>query len=396
MKPGNLKIIELTEYQSKSFERDEISEELEIILHEKYKNLVDVDPPSYKTRYQWKLTAKGWVGYIPINANFALKINPKVPIKNLFGMLEYAYNLKSFQFLDGLINCDSVEDFYNKFAYILAEKIIERCRKGLYRSYVPKTEKLTYVRGRVNVQEMIKKPWDIKLQCEYQEHTADIIDNQILFWTLFHIVHSGCCSEKVSEIVRKAYHAMQGMVSLQPCNSKDCIERNYHRLNNDYYTLHQLCRFFLENTTPSHEIGKNTNLPFLVNMARLYEMFVAEWLKVNLPPNLTLEIQERINIGEKLHFYTDLIIYDSQKTPKYILDTKYKNPENIDTSDLFQVGFYALSKNCPEALLVYPTELNNYLNEYVGEDKIRVRSLTFSLYENLEDAGKEFLKKLFS
>jgi 5-methylcytosine-specific restriction enzyme subunit McrC len=107
------------------------------------------------------------LGYIPVNSDFALKINPKVPIKNLFGMLEYAYNLKSFQFLDGLINCDSVEDFYNKFAYILAEKIIERCRKGLYRSYVPKTEKLTYVRGRVNVQEMIKKPWDIKLQCEY-------------------------------------------------------------------------------------------------------------------------------------------------------------------------------------------------------------------------------------
>jgi 5-methylcytosine-specific restriction enzyme subunit McrC len=47
-------------------------------------------------------------------------------------------------------------------------------------------------------------------------------------------------------------------------------------------------------------------------------------------------------------------------------------------------------------LLVYPTELNNYLNEYVGEDKIRVRSLTFSLHGNLEDAGKEFLKKLFS
>ena len=41
-------------------------------------------------------------------------------------------------------------------------------------------------------------------------YTADIIDNQILFWTLFHIGHSGFCTEKVSLIVRKAYHAMQG------------------------------------------------------------------------------------------------------------------------------------------------------------------------------------------
>ena len=187
---------------------------------------------------------------------------------------------------------------------------------------------------------------------------------------------------------------MQGMVSLQPCNSKDCIERNYHRLNNDYYTLHQLCRFFLDNTIPSHEIGKNTNLPFLVNMARLYEMFVAEWLKVNLPPNLTLEIQERINIGEKLHFYTDLIIYDSQKTPKYILDTKYKNPNHSSHEDIAQVVTYAVSKSCPETVLVYPTELNHSLDKYLG--KIRVRNLTFSLDDKIEDAGNTFLTKLFS
>jgi 5-methylcytosine-specific restriction enzyme subunit McrC len=400
MKPANLRVIEITEYQNKSFYRDEISEEVGIILYEKYKNQVDVDFPSPKTRYQWKLTAKGWVGYIPVDSDLALKINPKVPIKNLFGMLEYAYNLhdsKSFKFLQGLMNCESVEDFYNHLADIFAEKIIERCRKGLYRSYIPKTEKLAYVRGRLNVQQVIKKPWDIKLQCEYQEHTADIIDNQILFWTLFHIGHSGFCSEKVSQIVRKAYHAMEGMVSLQPCTSKDCIERIYHRLNEDYYILHQFCRFFLDNTIPSHEKGQNTSLPFLVNMARLYEIFVAQWLKANLLPNFTLKIQERINLGENIYFQTDLILYETTNfSPKYILDTKYKNHQNPSSDDVAQVLAYAASKNSPEAVLVYPTELNNPFNQYIGEIKIRVRSLTFSLNDNLEDAGNEFLKQLFS
>ncbi|MEI6444373.1 MAG: restriction endonuclease [Nostocales cyanobacterium ELA583] len=400
MKPANLRVIEITEYQNKSFSRDEISEEVGIILYEKYKNQVDVDFPSPKTRYQWKLTAKGWVGYIPINSDLALKINPKVPIKNLFGMLEYAYNLhdsKSFKFLQGLMNCESVEDFYNHLAAIFAEKIIERCRKGLYRSYITKTEKLAYVRGRLNVQQVIKKPWDIKLQCAYQEHTADIIDNQILFWTLFHIGHSGFCSEKVSQIVRKAYHAMEGMVSLQPCTSKDCMERIYHRLNEDYYILHQFCRFFLDNTIPSHEKGQNTSLPFLVNMARLYEIFVAQWLKANLPQNLTLKIQERINLGENIYFQTDLILYETTNfSPKYILDTKYKNHQNPSSDDVGQVLAYAASKNSPEAVLVYPTELNNPFNQYIGEIKIRVRSLTFSLNNNLEDAGNEFLKQLFS
>jgi 5-methylcytosine-specific restriction enzyme subunit McrC len=188
---------------------------------------------------------------------------------------------------------------------------------------------------------------------------------------------------------------MQGMVSLQPCTSKDCLERNYHRLNNDYYTLHQLCRFFLDNTIPSHEHGKNTSLPFLVNMAKLYEMFVAEWLRENLPPeDLKLKTQERIIIDKNIYFQTDLIIYDSQTlTPKYILDTKYKNPENMSKDDLAQVVAYAVSKHCPEAVLVYPTELNNSFNQYIGN--IKVRSLTFSLDDNLEDGGKAFLKQLF-
>ena len=310
-------------------------------------------------------------------------------------MLEYAYNLKSFKFLEGLMNCESIEDFYNHLAYILADKIIERCRKGLYRTYVPKTEQLAYVRGRLNVQKIIKKPWNVKLQCEYQEHTADIIDNQILFWTLFHIGHSGFCTEKVSLIVRKAYHAMQGMVSLQPCSSEDCIDRIYHRLNEDYHILHQFCRFFLDNTIPDHEKGKNTTLPFLVNMARLYEMFVAEWLKGNLPQNFTLKTQERINIGENIYFQTDLILYNTTDSkPKYILDTKYKNPKHSSHEDIAQVVTYAVSKDCPETVLVYPTELNHSLDKYLG--KIRVRNLTFSLDDKIEDAGNTFLTKLFS
>jgi 5-methylcytosine-specific restriction enzyme subunit McrC len=188
---------------------------------------------------------------------------------------------------------------------------------------------------------------------------------------------------------------MQGMVSLQPYTSEDCIDRIYHRLNEDYHILHQFCRFFLDNTIPDHEKGKNTTLPFLVNMARLYEMFVAEWLKGNLPQNFTLKTQERINIGENIYFQTDLILYDTTDSkPKYILDTKYKNHKNPSSEDIAQVVAYAVSKGCPETVLVYPTELNYSLDKYT--DKIRVRNLTFALDDKIEDAGNTFLTKLFS
>jgi len=112
-----------------------------------------------------------------------------------------------------------------------------------------------------------------------------------------------------------------------------------------------------------------------------------------LPQSLVLKFQERVNIGETVQFKTDLVLYDKATgTPRYILDTKYKIPTAPATSDIAQVVAYAVSKECHEAVLVYPEHLTNPLNEWVGD--IRVRSLTFSLDGDLDQAGQAFLKDL--
>ncbi|MHC5670641.1 hypothetical protein [Nostoc sp.] len=114
--PAQPRIIELTEYENKLFQRDEIPYSAGVELYEKYKIQVDIEFPTYKTRENWKLKAKGWVGYIPVTPELHLKINPKVPIQNLFGMLEYAYNLKGFRFLEGLMDCESNSETSQSFS----------------------------------------------------------------------------------------------------------------------------------------------------------------------------------------------------------------------------------------------------------------------------------------
>jgi 5-methylcytosine-specific restriction enzyme subunit McrC len=394
MNPTQTRIIELIEYEKKLFSVDEIPNSAGVELYEKYKNQVDVEFPNYKTGNKWQLKAKGWVGYIPITPELGLKLQPKVPIKNLFGMLEYAYSLKSFRFLEGLMDCDSLEEFYNCLAQVLAQKIIERCRKGLYRTYLPKIEQLASVRGRVDVRQAIQKPWDVKLKCHYEEHTADIKENQILAWTLFIIGRSGLCSEKVSPTVRKAYHALQGFVTLQLCNSEDCV-RHYNRLNEDYRLLHYLCRFFLDNTAPSHVKGNHKILPFLVDMARLYELFVAEWLKKNTPQGYFLKQQHLLKIGQNRQFNVDILLCDAATGKTlFVLDTKYKATEKAADADIHQMISYANTTNCKQAFLIYPKNLITELNVKSGD--IQVRSLTFSLDDNLDRAGQTFLQKLLS
>jgi 5-methylcytosine-specific restriction enzyme subunit McrC len=128
-------------------------------------------------------------------------------------------------------------------------------------------------------------------------------------------------------------------------------------------------------------------------MARLYELFVAEWLKAHLPQHLFLKFQEQVNISETVHFKIDLVLYDiSTGTARYILDTKYKTPNQPAADDIAQVVAYAVSKDCNEAVLVYPEDLIHPLDEWVGD--IRVRSLTFCLDGNLEHTGQDFLHNL--
>jgi 5-methylcytosine-specific restriction enzyme subunit McrC len=309
-------------------------------------------------------------------------------------MLEYAYNLKIFKIFDNqFTECQTVDDFYSRLAAFLAHKILARTRQGLYRTYIPVNRHLSAIRGRIEMRETLKKPWNVKLKCHYDEHTADIEDNQILLWTLYVIGRSGLCSATVSSSIRKAYHVLNGLVSQRSFQGKDCVNRSYNRLNQDYQIMHALCRFFLDNCGASHQVGNYTMFPFLVNMPNLYELFVAEWLKLNLPPDLSVRIQSKLNIG----FIIDLEIYEIQtgKTV-YILDTKYKVPQNSSSSDdKIQVVAYAASKICSEAVLVYPKPLINPLNKPSGDSNIRVRSLTFSIDGDLEQAGKTFLNRLF-
>ncbi|MEG5173948.1 5-methylcytosine restriction system specificity protein McrC [Microcoleus sp. B3-D7] len=392
MKRESPQIIELTEYQSATFERNSIPELVGEKIYHNYAKEIDIEFPNPKTKYKWQLKSKGRVGNIPITPEFHIAIRPKVPINNLFGMLDYAYNLK-IKFPQGSIQCQSLEQIYERLANILAHKILERCRKGLYRDYLSKTERLAYIRGRVDLRSAVQKPWDVKLKCHYNEQTGDIEDNQILAWTLFIIGRSGLCRESVSSTVRKAFHVLQGFVTLKPFKSEACIDRNYHRLNEDYQVLHALCRFFLDNTGPSHESGDREMLPFLIDMANLYEQFVAEWLKANTPKGFFVKQQHRVTHDQNYFDRIDLLLGDSEtKKVQYVLDTKYKAPDKVANNDIHQIVAYANALKCQNAILVYPQNLKQPLD--IKYDDIRVRSLTFSLDSDLHEAGKTFLKSL--
>ena len=84
------RIVELTEYQTRTFDEEELTEAGGKELHASYGKQISVEPPSFLNNHSWQLTSQGWVGYLPLTDSFHLSLVPKVPVANLFRMLEYA------------------------------------------------------------------------------------------------------------------------------------------------------------------------------------------------------------------------------------------------------------------------------------------------------------------
>lgn len=387
------RVITLTEHETQLWPETALSEAEATILVKNYTPQITVVPPSFLNNRQWHLTAHGWVGHLPVTAQLTLVLQPKVTLDNLFRMLEYAYDLKSFRILEGLIDCHALADFYERLAHILARRVLDRGRKGFQRAYLARQETLPYVRGQLDLRHALQRPGQVGLPCHYEDHTADIEDNHILAWTLFRIIQRGLQRPDTQAMVQQAYRALGG-VTLKPISAAACLKRLYNRLNDDYQPLHTLCRFFLEQDGPGHTVGEQKMLPFLVDMARLFESFVAEWLKAHLPSPLRLQSQEKIEIDQagNVSFQADLVIYEVQTgVVRYILDTKYKNVAGPSPDDIAKVTAYAHFKQSPEAILIYPAP-HRYLD--TQRHQIRVRSLTFALDGDLEEAGQGFLGSL--
>ena len=388
----------LKEYREKEFERNELDEETAEFLLDNFSSEVEVEFPTLKTDYRWVLENQGFVGYIALPEDNAIVLKPKVELDNIFAMMEYAYDLGEFD-LSTVYDSDSVQGFYDRIANILAENVIDRRRRGLYRSYIEKEEKSQRIKGRIDFTKTLKKPWDPKAHIKYSEMTADNEDNQILLYTLNRISSTtSLCRDVTLRKARKGIRSRKGSISYNEFRASDCKGRSYNRLNSDYERLHALCRLILDNSGPSYEVGDRQMVPFNVDMAKLFQGFVTKWLKQNLPERFKVKGEEEVTLTEykrsrDLKYRIDIVLYDRERGEVVcVIDAKYKSDERPDTSDVSQMVGYAKAKGTSEAFLLYPEELDEPLD--IRLDDVHIRDQVFSLEDDLQENGENFLSEL--
>jgi len=382
--------IELIEETDLSVPKDQLDDELAAALYHDVHFELD-SPPGIDNPY--RLRSKGWVGHIPVGRAMVV-VQPKAPISSIFGMLEVAYQLKSFHILEGETAVETLEEIYERIASILAKRVSDRVRKGLYRHYVERDQDLLFVRGRIDIRGNIQNALigAPRLRCHYEELTADLEENAILLWALYVASRLGLQRDEVKLQVRRAYRSLVGAVSLEPKNAQDCIGRFYHRLNDDYQPMHGLARFLIEHAGPGTEVGEHEFLPFSVNMPNLFEAFVAEWLKQNLPTHLKGDAQYRVRLdaNAELSFRIDLVLRKRETDePVAVLDTKYKLSELPTESDIQQVVSYAVELGVERAFLIYPFSIRNPVQAQVGN--VKVETVGIDLKESIEKSAGDLI-----
>ena len=391
------RILELTEEEDKVIPQQLLDEALAIRLHESFGNLLDVEFPSPKNGRNYVLRSKGCAGMLPVDGTI-IRISPKVRVSNLFRMLEYAYDLKSFQILEGRVEVESIDEIYDRLATILAKRALDRLRRGLFRAYIEEEERegSTFLRGRFLPAQtlLLRKRGSARVACRYEELTSDIIDNTIVAWTLHRLSRSVLQREDVIPLVEKAARGFSDVVHLVPVLPTDCVGRVYHRLNDDYKPIHMLCKFFLEHQGPGVYEGLHEFMPFIVDMPDLFQLFVAKWLEGRLPGIATKPLHRvRLDESGKLFFSIDIVLRDSA-TDKVlaVLDTKYKRPIEPAAADIEQVVAYATAMRTDKAILVYPSAVTKLIRARAGG--VDVEPVVFDIGGDLDESGEHFSRQL--
>lgn len=385
--------IELTEFGTVTLARTALTDVDARLVEANYGGRLLVIPPSYQTHDRWVLKAQGWIGHMPLTSDLMVVVTPKVDINNVFRMLEYVYDIDMFLPQRGT-QVATLLEFYDRLAQLLAERVLRRCGQGVYRAYERREDRLYTVRGRLNMRAMAQQQLDVMLPCAYEEFSADTPHNQIIHWTLHGILRTGLCTPETQHSVRHAYNLLNSLVTPTPFAAAECVGRSYTRLNGDYRPMHLLCRFFLDNSGPAHLHGEVDMLPFAINMAALFEKFVACWLQCHLPTHLTITAQERRTLDNgALSVNIDLVLRNrASGRVLAVLDTKYKADKRPSPNDIYQIDSYADIMDTSNAVLIYPEPFAQPLSTRHGH--VHVRSVCFDLSGNLEESGQQLLTQL--
>ena len=341
-----------------------------------------------------------------------------IPIKNIYYMLSYAFQMLNEQGYKNL----STEDFDNAgdlCAAILIRGISYQLKRGLGREYIFETDTISAIRGKIEITESIKNQSMIRSQmvCTYDEFSVNSPLNQIIKSTVMLLLKADISKARKKELRKlMVYFADVSVVDVRSIN----WSINYNRNNQSYRLLITVCYLVVKGLLQSKSDGSVKMMDFLdeQRMCRLYEKFILEYYKKHYPQIRTSasQIDWALDdgIGTMLPTMQSDIMLSYQKgeiDKTLIIDAKYYahttqvqyDVHTLHSNNLYQIFTYVKNKatkggEVAGMLLYAKTDEEIYPNnEYqMSGNKITVRTLDLNCeFENIAAQLDEIAQKHF-
>ena len=130
-----------------------------------------------------------------------MESNQLIPIKNVYYMLSYAFQVLNEAGYTKLAT-EEFENIGDLCAAILIKGISSQIKRGLVREYISETEALSSLKGRINISDSIKSNSIIKNQmvCTYDEFSLNSYVNRIIKTTVEILIKSDISKNRKKEL----------------------------------------------------------------------------------------------------------------------------------------------------------------------------------------------------
>jgi len=297
-----------------------------------------------------------------------IKKTKKIFLKMLKTLKKSNFKVSNFANLD-LSSMPLLDIFINMFL----DELNILVKQGLRKSYITKSENLYTLKGKLDFNQNIcyNLVHKERFFVNHDEFNVNRPENKLIKSTLL-LLQRKAKINPTQQRVRKLLFIFDSVKSSRNIDS-DFIKCKSNRLTIHYDNLLVWCKIFLKNRTFNNYKGNDLAFALLFPMEKIFEDYVAYWLKKNNSSNLYIEPQKRIGhllTSKKYGMKPDIVIDGGS----IIADTKWKILDegiNLAQSDLYQMYAYAthperVISNTKKIILIYPeSEVFKEPQEYV-------------------------------
>ena len=342
------------------------------------------------------IQARNYVGVLQTKSGLTIEILPKIANKNDTDKSKAVFikmlrALKNFPFKSSNLaslktqNLPLLEIFISMFLCELEALV----KKGIKSDYVALEENLNFLRGKLNINEQIKRNSIHKerFYVGYSEFLSDIKINRIIKTTL-KFLYKKSNSSKNQQKIRELlfiFDEVSECEDYQNFFAKLVINRQVKH----YEQTLLWCKIFLLNNSFTPHKGDDLGFALLFDMNALFESYVGNFIKKSFPGTI-LQHSEKHLVEDPKSFKLRPDIF---LKGKFIADTKWKivsSRDDISQADLYQLYAYGKKHPCDGKLhLIYPKidDIRQKTMKFRYDDEMWLEILYFDLEKDENNAN---------